>query len=101
VDVSTRSAQCIITVSGDVDIEVSERLGTAGVAAVEAADSSCELIVVDLTDVTFIDSSGLAALVAISNAATTRGSAVRLRGVPPQTAKILKITGLDETFTIE
>ncbi|MCW2495642.1 MAG: hypothetical protein JWQ77_1566 [Jatrophihabitans sp.] len=91
----------MITVVGEVDVEVASQLGTAGVKAVAAADAACAVIVVDLDGVRFLDSSGLAALVSIANAAADVGKSVQLRSVHERAAKILKITGLDTTFDVQ
>jgi len=53
---------------------------------------------IDLSGVTFIDSSGLAMLVRIRRAATDAGMDLRLAGTPPRVRQLLEITGLDEPF---
>jgi anti-anti-sigma factor len=58
-------------------------------AAIRKAVGPAEVIV-DFSEVTFIDSSGLAELVALARAATVR--VVAPRGTPPR--RVLELTGL-------
>jgi anti-sigma B factor antagonist len=86
----------VLAVSGDLDIsgveeflEHADRLLDAGSAAIE----------VDLAGVTFIDSSGLGALVRLQRTATAAGRQLRLVNVPRPVTRILELTGLTELFT--
>ena len=58
-------------------------------------------LVIDLRDVTFIDSSGLAALLEAHHAQSAVGGRVRLRHPSPQAKRVLAITDLTETFEVE
>jgi anti-sigma B factor antagonist len=58
-------------------------------------------VVIDLREVTFLDSTGIGALVAISNAAHDKDVPLVLRSVPERIAKLLKITGLEHAFATE
>jgi anti-sigma B factor antagonist len=88
----------VLTVTGDVDMEVADDLFAAGIAAIPASgDSSLH---VDLSGVTFMDSSGLAALIGIRNTAGDRPAALTLVAPPRQVRRILEMTGLAEGFTI-
>jgi anti-sigma B factor antagonist len=51
-------------------------------------------LVLDLSRVSFCDASGLAVLVGISRRARLLGGFLRLAGVSPQTARVLRLTGL-------
>jgi anti-anti-sigma factor len=84
-----------LAASGEVDIAtVDEFLGQA-YACLEDGVAVCEI---DLGDVTFIDSSGLGALVRIRNAAQDRGASVELTNVPDSVRRLLEVTGLAEVF---
>jgi len=85
-----------IVVHGDIDI--------AGGPTLEAAILSQESnnsIVIDLGDVSFIDSSGLRSLLGASRRAHARDSTVKLRSVGPEVTRLLQITGTSDQFTIE
>jgi len=55
-------------------------------------------LIVDLGEVTFLDSSGLSALVRLRRAAEAQGSQVLLRDVPQRVTVLLELAGLAEYF---
>jgi anti-sigma B factor antagonist len=57
-------------------------------------------LVVDLTDVTFLDSTGLGVLVGRLKLARTRGGSMSLVGRDDRVLKVFSITGLDKVFEI-
>ena len=57
-------------------------------------------LVCDLTEVGFLDSSGLSALVSGLKAARERGGFLKLAGLNEQVAKIFKLTMLDRVFEL-
>jgi anti-sigma B factor antagonist len=86
---------CTITVSGEVDIATVEEF----LAAAESClAGGAQILEVDLGAVSFIDSSGLGALVRIRNQALEGGSSIVLKDVPPVVARLLEVTGLDAAF---
>ena len=58
-----------------------------------------QMVTVDLSGVTFLDSSGLSALVVTCRARESAGGELVLRGVKPAQMKLFELTGLDEVFT--
>jgi len=60
--------------------------------------SGANRIVVDLSRVTFCDSSGLAVLVGAARRASLLGGALRLAAAPPPVLIVLRLTGLDTHF---
>lgn len=59
-----------------------------------------QLLVMDLAGLTFCDSSGISTLLAARSQATEEGGDIALAAVPANTARILRIVGLDQVFTI-
>jgi|SRR5580704_17342935 anti-sigma B factor antagonist len=59
-----------------------------------------EIIIVDMSDVSFIDSTGLGVLVGAEKQMRDAGQALRLVVTQPQIIRLLELTGLDEVFTI-
>lgn len=57
-------------------------------------------LVVDLSKVTFLDSTGLGVLVGRLKLARTRGGHLRLVGADDRVLKVFSITGLDKVFDI-
>ncbi len=85
-----------IVVHGDIDIA-----GGPILDAVILSRESIQQIVIDLADVSFIDSSGLRSLLGASRRAQTRNSTVKLRSVGPEITRLLQITGTSDQFDIE
>jgi anti-anti-sigma factor len=81
--------------SGEVDLATAD--GIAAMARV-AVDRAAPRLVVDLTEVTFMDSQGLRALVLAQQALARAGAELVLTGLPPHVEALLEITGLQTTF---
>lgn len=97
--VSTRNdpGYSIVAVSGDVDISTSPDL-RAALAAVLAAGARA--IVVDMSRVRFIDSTGLGVLVGTYTAVRNAGGRLALVNNHAAVLKVLSITALDEVLGV-
>lgn len=92
----------VITLSGEVDMLTADGLRSAGESAIAQAEANDRTrVTIDLREVTFLDSTGIGALVAISNAANIADVPLVLRAVSPRISKLLAITGLDGVFATE
>jgi anti-anti-sigma factor len=87
-----------VVVAGEVDIATVDDLLSEVYACLDGPADVCEI---DLGDVTFIDSSGLGALVRIRNVAHDRGKEVVLVNVPAPVERLFAVTGLAEVFGIQ
>jgi anti-anti-sigma factor len=98
-DLSTRHDQdrAVVTVGGEVDLETAPQLGDHALTALQDVSPH---VVLDLTDVTFMDSTGLKVLLSIQRRADLAGGSFALVGVGRTVAKVLALTGLDQTFAI-
>jgi anti-sigma B factor antagonist len=87
----------ILRVRGEIDVASAPAFHAS---LSDLLDRDADACVVDLSDVSFIDSIGLGALVGAETRA--RGSAKSLRLVvsQPQIIKLLELTGLDKVFTV-
>ncbi len=81
--------------SGDVDIATVDDLRERWFAV---ASERPDCIVIDLSDVSFLDSTGLGLMVGLMKRQREHGASVVLRGADARTARILSITGLDRVF---
>lgn len=88
----------VIRLQGEIDMATATFL-TEGIEGIAA--SPPPVIVLDFADVTFIDSSGLNALVQAQATATAIGSALVLRSLSDCVARTLELTRLDEHLTVE
>jgi len=86
----------VVAAHGEVDLDTAAGLDRA----VRAALRSCPHLVVDLTHVTFIDSSGLGVLVGARRMATALGGEVSLVHPPAQVQRILAGTRLQQSFAV-
>lgn len=64
-------------------------------AMTEQIDSGPPLVVLDLQHVTFLDSSGLGALVFVLKHVTQRGGRLNFCGVTPEVMAVLRLTRMD------
>jgi anti-sigma B factor antagonist len=93
---SLRSGEpVVVTVRGEVDLATASELESCVSEAFGGAPSA---VVLDLEALTFIDSSGLRALVSLAQEATSRGATLALRNVPSHAQRVLDLTGLAKAF---
>ena len=86
----------VVELSGDIDVETARALRAH---IVERFEQSPVRLVVDLSDVAFMDSSGLGALV--SGWQLTRDDGLfRIAGANPVVSRVLSITGMEDVFAI-
>jgi len=86
----------VVAVSGEVDVYSAPNLRDGLTELLESGTS----VVVDLTDVGFLDSTGLGALVAARTTASERGASLPLVCTHQRILKLFTITGLDGVFRI-
>jgi anti-anti-sigma factor len=92
-------ATIVLTVSGDVDFAVADDLRAVALGMV--ASTECRRLCLDLAGVSFLDSTGISALVAIRNAAEASTRTLLLRNPSKPVARLLDLTGLTPVFTVE
>ncbi len=89
--------QAVLAVQGEVDLHSASRLTDRLSALLDAGERS---VVVDLSPLAFLDSTGLGALVAARNRAQQTGATLRLVCTSDWLLKLFRITGLDAVFEI-
>jgi anti-sigma B factor antagonist len=87
----------IFRLSGSLDIATSP---AARAALLEATDEGKHEIIVDLTQVEFLDSTGLGALIGSHRRALEKGGRVRFVTPDGQIARLLHITGLVRVLAV-
>ncbi len=97
-ETGTSGSWTVVNVQGELDLSTSAALRAA---VEEAVGDSAPKVAVDLSGVTFMDSSSLGVLVACLKEVQERGGDLRLVGVSGSPAKVIALTGLDAAFTIE
>jgi len=95
--VSPRPDCVVVSVGGEVDVVSAAKLAKALQAATSASRARC--LIIDMTDLSFIDSSGLGVLIAAQNRARELGDTVVLVHPPPLVRRLLAGTQLQHRFT--
>jgi anti-sigma B factor antagonist len=84
----------VLEVTGEVDLSTADELRDAGTAALTPYGGTVRI---DLAGVTFMDSTGLAALIAVYQHAGDRHR-VLVQNPRPNVQRLFEITGLDQIF---
>jgi anti-sigma B factor antagonist len=91
------SDRYIVTVSGEVDLATSPDLDDAVIAGLESGTNS---VIIDLTDVSFMDSSGLGVIVRALKRCREAEIELDLVITNDRVLKVFGITGLDQVIPI-
>ena len=83
--------------SGDIDVTTHQRLTQEVLSAV---DSSVHSVVIDIARVSFIDSSGIHALLTAQHVLEHRNIGLRVSNPAPWTLRVLRIAGVDTLLGI-
>jgi anti-sigma B factor antagonist len=97
IDVISDEGVTHLSVTGEVDLAVADDLRKAGIAALTPLSGTLRI---DLSGVTFIDSTGLAALVAINNAAGDTHTVI-LDRPSSRVHRVLTVSGLDLVLQVD
>lgn len=94
---STVGAATVIAAVGELDLHTAPELRTA---LSEATTEQVRLLVVDLTGVDFMDSTGLSTIVAAVAASRAYGGEVRVVAASEKITKVFVLTGVDQQVAI-
>ena len=84
----------VVALAGEIDLDASPELRELLLCRIEGD------LHVDLREVQYIDSSGIATLVEALQAARRQGSDFALAGISEPVARVLELARLDQVFTI-
>ena len=98
VSTEVRERVGLVRVAGDVDSTNALELQNVFLALLSDGASG---LVIDCTDLTFIDSTGLSALVSANREANLQFGSVIIRNPSPIVVRLLEVTGLDHSLIIE
>lgn len=85
----------VVTASGEIDVYTAPDFKTA---INQPINSGATSLVIDLTNVSYMDSSGFGALLGVTKRVRPKGGAVHLVGCSDAITRMLKITRLDTVF---
>ena len=98
IEVSDRGDKVVLVLQGELDPHTAPRLSDA---IADATDESTSTLVLDVSGLAFIDSSGLRVLIAAHKDMQGRSGRLVLRAPTPTTLRLLEITGLADYVTVE
>jgi len=84
-------------VTGELDVSTAVFESAAG----EALDGQCDELCLNLTLVTFVDSTGARAIVHAYNTAELLGTRLVIHSPAPEVRRVLELTGLDRVTDIK
>jgi anti-sigma B factor antagonist len=87
----------VVAVRGEIDLFTAPELKQVVTDAIESGERR---VVIDLTDVSFLDSTALGVLIGAVKRLRSRGGALAIVNTEPSITKTFEITGLDQIFTI-
>ena len=97
IDTKRTGDEALVKLSGELDMlsapELSDELK-------EVLDGGATRVVVDMTDLEFMDSSGLSAILGAHQSAEERGATLTLFGPSERVIRLVNITGLGDVFEI-
>ena len=101
VDVRQEARGTVLVLRGELDFDSAVQLDEAGEhAGVSGGAEGVGAVVVDLTALSFCDSSGISALLRLYRRLSARQQPLLLAAVPRPTLRLLTLTGLDRVFSI-
>jgi anti-sigma B factor antagonist len=99
-NITTRDEDVMVVVALEGRLVLGEETKALRATVKQLLSEGKKVIVVSLLNVTFIDSSGLGALVAAHSSAKTAGGSLRLCDLGPRFSELLQITKLYTIFEI-
>src|SRR3954447_11013995 len=94
-DVRPDGRRTVVRLAGELDLQGA---GDVGAAVEELLDAGCPEVIVDLRELSFLDSSGVHMLMAAAQSAERRRRALALIRGPRSVQRVLQITGTEELF---
>ena len=98
VEVYRDAGSALVTVGGELEFGTAASLRTT---LSDLAQDDSDPIVVDLTALQFIDSSGLSLLVQAKQRFSAQGRRFELRGPTDRVSRVIEISGLAELFELD
>ena len=98
VDIDTRDGGTVVIPRGRLTVVSAKSFRETVTAEIDRG--SGEIVVVDLSQTEFVDSSGLGALIGGLKRARVAGGDLRIAAVPEQVHAVLRLTNLDRVLSL-
>jgi anti-sigma B factor antagonist len=96
IDILTDEISTVVALTGDLDIQTAPALRER----LAALPDEARIVIVDLSAVEFLDSSGVGVLVGAAEECREAGRSLRLACPPPRVQKVFRISRLAEVIPI-
>lgn len=97
ISVTAGPAHTLVTVAGECDLNTGRQLRDVLTSEVTRG---VRRLILDLSELTFMDSAGMQVLLGIRTVLTVRGGTLALVSPQPVVARILELTGADQVIPI-
>lgn len=87
----------MVTVGGEIDLYTAPQLRSE---LIDALNDGAARLVVDVSRVEFCDSTGISVLLSAMKRSREKGGDLEIVAPRPAVMRVLKVTGLDDVFTI-
>ncbi|TMW70182.1 STAS domain-containing protein [Alteribacter natronophilus] len=98
IDIKENTNENLVSLSGEIDVYTVPKLKEELLPLTEEQNKN---IIVDLSGVHYIDSTGLGVFIGALKSADQSGSHLKITGVNSRVRRLFTITGLDEVIDIE
>ncbi len=95
--ISTFNGHSVVRADGELDVSTAPQLRQTITTALDESDNR---VIVDLTAVTFMDSTTLGVLIGAHNRVRETGGVLGLVCPDDKVRRVFRITGLDKVFTL-
>src|SRR5689334_24360678 len=95
VDVDQHGDQTVVRLGGELDVAAAPALQES------LAELAAGVVILDFSDVTFMDSTALAVFVSLRNRAHDHGGDLIFRGVQPPQMRLFEVTGLVQELNLD
>ena len=85
-----------LAISGELDLSTAPSLR----ACIDSVDPNIPVLVIDMGDIAFLDSTGLGLLAGTHHSLTSAGRRLEIHAAQGHTRKLLEVTGLDQILTV-
>jgi anti-sigma B factor antagonist len=96
--IATHPDRVSVALSGDIDYAAVPKITAATLTALDLAEG--RPIEVDLTEVTFMDSSGIGAMLEAQRQCANRGTAFAIIAIPDRIRRLFALTGVDGVLRV-
>lgn len=94
--VREESGKCVVELAGEIDLDRAPQVRGVLLDSIRRGRD----VLVDLSGVSYIDSSGIASLVEALQSAGKSGNALGLVAISPMALRVFELARLDKVFTI-